>query len=386
LLTDTTLPVSQVATLSGFASLRRFNAAFVAHYRLQPRALRQAGAEDKPTARLKATSAGSAGTRVQLPADGIRMKAGYRPPYDVVAMLAFLQQRAIPGVEEVELASLIYRRTIALPSPGPACGGWVQLRFDPERYSVDCLFSESLQPALPRLMAGVRQLLDLDADPGPIAAALGPRFAGLEGLRLPGTLDGLELAVRGILGQQITVAGARALAGRLVQALGQPLATPFAGLTHFFPSAAQLCTASSETLGALGITRQRQAAITALAQAVASQTLHLRPGADVAQTMAALQALPGIGPWTASYIAMRALRWPDAFVAGDVALHKALGLRKSKAVAQEAEALSQAWRPWRSYAVIRAWHTLGSKRVDQATAPDTAPAIAAPNPARVATP
>jgi AraC family transcriptional regulator of adaptative response / DNA-3-methyladenine glycosylase II len=225
---------------------------------------------------------------------------------------------------------------------------------------VEFLISESLTPALPRLMTDLRQLLDLDADPAPIAACLGDRFAGLEGLRVPGTLDGFELAVRGILGQQITVAAARILASRLVLALGQPIAnpTPYPALTHLFPSAAVLAHTRADQLGELGIVKQRQAAIIALAQALVSGAISLRPDGDVAHTTTALQALPGIGPWTASYIAMRALRWPDAFPAGDVAIQSALGVRQHKAPAAEAERMSQAWRPWRSYAVVRAWHSL----------------------------
>jgi AraC family transcriptional regulator, regulatory protein of adaptative response / DNA-3-methyladenine glycosylase II len=349
LLTDTQLPITQVAELSGFASLRRFQAAFVAHYQLQPRALRKAGARSS-----------EAGGPAAPP--GIVLKASYRPPYDVASMLAFLQQRAIAGVEAVDLTGRSYQRTVSLTFNGQALAGWVQARFVPGSCTVEFRLSESLLPALPRLMADMRQLLDLDAEPGAIAACLGPRFAGLEGLRVPGTLDGFELAVRGILGQQITVAAARTLAARLVQALGQALATPVSApssaLTHLFPSAASVAAAPPEALGALGIVRQRQGAIQALARAVASDALRLRPGGDVAQTMVALQALPGIGPWTASYIAMRALRWPDAFPAGDVALQSALGVRQHKSPAQESERLSQAWRPWRSYAVIRAWHSL----------------------------
>jgi AraC family transcriptional regulator of adaptative response / DNA-3-methyladenine glycosylase II len=240
---------------------------------------------------------------------------------------------------------------------------------------VEFLVSESLTPALPRLMADLRQLLDLDADPAPIAACLGERFAGLEGLRVPGTLDGFELAVRGILGQQITVAAARTLATRLVQTLGQPIPfpTPYLALTHLFPSAAQLARTPADQLGEIGIVKQRQTAILALAQALVSGSISLRPGGDVAQTTAALQALPGIGPWTASYIAMRALRWPDAFPAGDVALQSALGVRQHKTPAAEAERLSQAWRPWRSYAVVRAWHTLAGSKAAAAVAPEHTP-------------
>jgi AraC family transcriptional regulator of adaptative response / DNA-3-methyladenine glycosylase II len=363
LLTDTRLPITQVATLSGFASLRRFNAAFVQHYRLQPRALR------------REVAVGAAKPDDQT-AHGIRLKASYRPPYDVAAMLSFLNQRAVPLVEAVDLQQLSYQRTLALEWNGQHLSGWVQARFVPAQCAVEFLISESLTPALPRLMADLRQLLDLDADPAPIAACLSERFAGLEGLRVPGTLDGFELAVRGILGQQITVAAARTLAGRLVQTLGQPIATaplpnptPYPALTHFFPSAAQLARTSANQLGELGIVKQRQAAILALAQALVSGSISLRPGGDVAATTAALQELPGIGPWTASYIAMRALRWPDAFPAGDVALQSALSVRQHKTPAAEAERLSQAWRPWRSYAVVRAWHSLNSKKVEAHESP-----------------
>lgn len=352
LLTDTALPVTQVAALSGFGSLRRFNAAFVAHYRLQPRALRRESAQGA------ARGPHGSNSRAAAAGAGMLLKASYRPPYDSAAMLAFLHQRALACVEAVDLAAGTYQRTLALDWNGQTHQGWVQARFVPERCTVELRISDSLVATLPRLMDDLRQLLDLDADPLAIAACLGARFAGLEGLRVPGTLDGFELAVRGILGQQISVAAARTLATRLVHSLGQPVATPFAGLTHLFPSAAQLAGVAADALGALGIVRQRQAAILSLAQAVASGRIALRRGADVAQTLAALQALPGIGPWTAHYIAMRALRWPDAFPSGDVALHSALGLRQHKAPAQEAERLAHAWRPWRSYAVVRAWHSL----------------------------
>jgi AraC family transcriptional regulator of adaptative response / DNA-3-methyladenine glycosylase II len=352
LLTDTQLPVAHVAALSGFGSLRRFNAAFVAHYRLQPRALRKASSDNAtpgPTSHRQTTAPSST---------GVTLKASYRPPYDVAAMLAFLQQRALSCVEAVDTQGLTYQRTLALAVQGTTLQGWVHMRFVPAQCAVELVVSDSLTPALPRLMAAMRHLLDLDADPQAIAAALGASFGGQEGVRVPGTLDGFELAVRAVLGQQITVAAARTLGGRLVQSLGTPLATPWPTLTHLFPSAECLARTSGDTLGALGIVKTRQAAIVALAQAVASKQLALHPGGDVARTVAALQALPGIGPWTAHYVAMRALRWPDAFVAGDVAVQTALGVRQHKHPAQEAERLSLAWRPWRSYAVVRAWHSL----------------------------
>jgi AraC family transcriptional regulator of adaptative response / DNA-3-methyladenine glycosylase II len=166
------------------------------------------------------------------------------------------------------------------------------------------------------------------------------------------------LAVRAILGQQITVRAARTLAARLVAQFGTALETPIDGLTRLFPTAHALADSSGEALGQLGIVRQRQSAIVALAQAVTQGALRLQPSADVRATMATLQSLPGVGPWTAHYIAMRALRWPDAFPAGDVALQRALGVQQHKNPAQAAELASAAWQPWRSYAVVRAWARL----------------------------
>ena len=180
-------------------------------------------------------------------------------------------------------------------------------------------------------------------------------FPGLDGLRVPGTVDGFELAVRAVLGQQITVAAARTLCRRLAERFGEPLATPHAGLSRLFPSAQTLAAAPGDALGALGIVKQRQVAIQALAQAVDSQGLRLDASAELGPTLAALQALPGIGDWTAQYIAMRALAWPDAFPAGDIALQKALGVRRALQPAKAALAVARAWQPWRSYAVIRAW-------------------------------
>ena len=203
-------------------------------------------------------------------------------------------------------------------------------------------------------------MLDLDADPAAINAVLHPHFPDGDGLRVPGAFDGFELAVRAVLGQQITVAAARTLGQRLVERLGEPIQTPWPGLHRLFPTAATLAAADGDTLGQLGIVRQRQAAIVALARAVEGGTLALHAGADVASTTAALCQLPGIGDWTAQYIAMRVLRWPDAFPAGDVALHKALGVQGHKNPARAAAEASQAWRPWRSYAVLRAWAAGGA--------------------------
>ena len=335
LLADTRLPVAQVALAAGFASLRRFNAAFAAQYRMSPTALRRDGSEAKP-------------------GDGIAVTLGFRPPYDVREMLQFLQQRGIAGVEQIDQSTHTVARTLRLDDD---TRGWIACRFEPEQHRVQVRVAESLAPQLPRVIARVRAWLDLDADPAAIHAVLGADFPALAGLRVPGTLDGLELAVRAVVGQQVTVAAARTLTTRLVERFGTPLATPIDGLTRLFPSPAALAAASGDELGQLGLVRQRQAAIHALAQAVTSGQIRLHAGADVAATMDALKALPGIGAWTADYIALRALRWPDAFPSGDVALQKALSPDGQRLTARAAEGRAERWRPWRAYAVIRAWHS-----------------------------
>ena len=343
LLTDTDLGVAQVAHLSGFASLRRFNAAFVAHYHLQPTALRKAGA-------IAPKTSGSLG--------GLRLQACYRPPYDTAALLGFLGQRSLTGVEAVDVPTLSVTRTLAIDTPGERLRGWVQCQFDVPRHRVALHISSALAPVLPQVLARVRAWLDLDADPLAINAVLGAHFPCLDGLRVPGTLDGFELAVRAILGQQVTVAAGRTLTQRLVQRWGEDVVTPWPGLNKLFPSAQALAAAQPADLGALGVVRQRQQAIVSLAKAVCQGQMNLSPGAAVAATLVQLQALPGIGPWTAQYIALRALRWPDALPASDVALHTALGVRNAPSPAKALESAFAAFAPWRGYAVVRAWHTL----------------------------
>lgn len=337
LLADTDLPVTQVALISGYASVRRFNAAFVGHYGLNPTQLRS-----------------------KLPQRGdsaVTVKLGYRPPYDVEAMVAFFRKRQIAGIEAVSAATEPPRmaRSFAADFGGKRCTGWLAVEFNTDQHQVLLRVSDSLRDVLPLVIRRVRAWLDLDADPASINAVLHERFPAGDGLRVPGSMCGYELAVRAVLGQQITVAAARTLAQRLVDRFGDPVETPYAAIGRLFPQPAVLAASSGDALGQLGIVRQRQGAIVALSAAVAGQQLQLHAGADVEATIATLKALPGIGYWTAQYIAMRALRWPDAFPAGDVALHKALGVASAKNPAREAEAASQAWVPWRSYAVIRAW-------------------------------
>ena len=345
LLTDTPMPVTQVALASGFGSVRRFNAAFAGHYGLNPTQLRRSGP----------TPAGGPGA----PSGAGTLHLAWRPPFDVAALLAFFERRQFHGVEWVLPEQATLRRTVRLPAACTGLAGettgWFSARFDAARRQVLLQTSDSLYPVLPLVIRRVRAMLDLDADPAAINAVLHPHFPQGDGLRVPGAFDGFELAVRAVLGQQITVAAARTLGQRLVERLGEPVATPWPALGRLFPTAATLAAADGDTLGQMGIVRQRQAAIVALARAVDSGGLALHAGADVAATTAALCALPGIGDWTAQYIAMRVLRWPDAFPAGDVALHKALGVQGQRHPARAATAASEAWRPWRSYAVLRAW-------------------------------
>jgi AraC family transcriptional regulator of adaptative response / DNA-3-methyladenine glycosylase II len=281
-------------------------------------------------------------------------------------MLAFFRKRRVEHVEWVADATdaadaPALARTLRVQTGGASVTGWVRIDFDAARSQVLLRTSESLRVALPQVIRRVRALLDLDADPQAIHAVLQDRFPDGAGLRVPGTVDGFELAVRAVLGQQITVAAARTLAQRLVDRFGTAIDTPWPGLSRLFPTAAALAelgAGAGDALGQLGIVRQRQAAIVALARAVHSGALRIHAGADIASTVALLKSLPGIGDWTAQYIAMRALRWPDAFPAGDVALHKALGVLGDKQAARAAEAASLAWQPWRSYAVLRAWAEL----------------------------
>lgn len=333
LLTDTAAPVTQVALASGFESLRRFNAAFVERYRMSPSRLRRDGAAP--------------------PAPAAPLRLAFRPPYDREAMLAFLARRALPGVEQVE--GDVLRRTLALVHGGVTRAGWVACRFTPGRDEVALEAAPALAPALGVLLQRVRHALDLDADPeriDPVLATLPhpPRA----GLRLPGAFDGFELAVRVVLGQQVSVAAARTLVNRLVERFGAPVATPFPGLDRLFPDAATLAAADPAEIGTLGIVRQRVRALQALATEVAAGRLALHAGAPLEPTLAALQALPGIGPWTAQLVAMRALAWPDAFPAADIGLLNALGTRD----AAEATRRAEAWRPWRAYAVIGLWSAL----------------------------
>jgi AraC family transcriptional regulator of adaptative response / DNA-3-methyladenine glycosylase II len=336
LLTDTALPITQVALASGFASVRRFNAAFAERYRLSPSALRRDG------------------RRAAAADDALVLRLAYRPPYDIDGVLRFFAQRCIAGVEAVDGPEL--RRTLTLTHGDGAVAGWFAARFDAERHEVRLRVAPALTPFIGQVLQRVRQGLDLDADPELIAPALAaglPRAAP-PGLRVPNGFDGFEIAARVILGQQVTVAAARTLVQRLVQRFGAPVETPFAGLDRAFPAAAAIAAADPADIGTLGIVRQRVRALQALAAAMHGGTLALHRGVALEPTLQALRALPGVGEWTAQLVAMRALAWPDAFPATDIGVLNALGTRDAKLAQQRADA----WRPWRSYAVMALWQSL----------------------------
>ena len=329
LLTDTDLSVLDVAMAAGFASLRRFNDLFRTRYRMTPGELRRTGPR-------------------RTPADRLAFDLAYRPPYDWPAMLAFLAKRAITGVEAVDAKR--YRRTLRAGKHA----GWIEVAPSPRRSALRVLVSASLAGALPAVLARVKSLFDLACHPDEVALVLGPLAKPNPGLRLPGAVDGFEVAVRAILGQQITVRAATTIAARFVKAFGEPVETPHAGLDRLFPGAEVIAELPPYRIAELGIIATRARAIVELARAVADGRLRLEPTADVEMTIAALESLPGVGPWTAQYIAMRALAWPDAFPHPDVAVLTAM----RQPIPRLALAAAEPWRPWRSYAVLHLWKSL----------------------------
>jgi AraC family transcriptional regulator of adaptative response / DNA-3-methyladenine glycosylase II len=347
LLTDTTLPVAQVALASGFQSVRRFNAAFAASYRLSPSRLRGKSGEGSPP-------------HFTSSLDAVRVRLAYRTPYDTAAMLRFLALRAIPDVEHVDVAARGVRRSIRAGVLADV-PGWIEAEFDAHAPIVNLRFAPELAPASGRIVAAARRWLDLDAMPHAIDATLAA-IPGDPGLRLPGSVDAFELAVRAVLGQQITVAAARTLARRFADRFGEPLATPWpAEVNHTFPAPEPIAATPVDKIAELGIIRARAGAIVAIARAWHTIAPLLVPRARAEPLIERLCELPGIGPWTSHYIAMRALGWPNAFPPNDVAVLKAMKQLFGTASQREADAHAQAWQPWRAYAVLRLWNSLEKK-------------------------
>lgn len=344
LLTDTSLSVLNVAMTAGFGSLRRFNDAFKAHYRLTPTALRKNAAAKKATTE-----------------NDITLMLGYRPPYRWEEMLCFLAGRAIPGVEVVLNGE--YMRTVHLESrEGGSAYGWVRVSHNPKKSALNVTASATLLPVLSQVLARIRHLFDLHCDPAAVYEtlqsmnAIQPDLCPL-GARVPGCFQAFEMAVRAVLGQQITVKAARTLAGRIVQAFGTPLPTGIEGLTHVFPTTESIVAMGEEIadhFGALGVTSARSKTIYTLATALQRGEIDLNLPAQPEEEMKKLMNVQGIGRWTAQYIAMRTMGWPDAFLETDAGIKKALPGRSPK----ELLAIAEAWRPWRSYATVNLWNAL----------------------------
>jgi AraC family transcriptional regulator of adaptative response / DNA-3-methyladenine glycosylase II len=332
LIQDTRLPMTEVAFASGYASIRRFNAAVAEQFGCAPSALRR-------------TRPAPAKTRDFT----LRLEA--RPPFAGRELLRFLQGRAIPGVEDV--SDTHYRRWVSI---GDAAG-WIHVELDATRPGILVRIDVGLLPQLTEVVARLRGLFDLDARPDLIDEhlardpALADQIARVPGLRVPGAFDAWELAVRAILGQQVSVRAATTVSGRLVQMFGEQVGAPAAWR---FPSARVLGTRTPEQVCKIGLPLARAATIVGLAKRIEAGLIDLSITADLDTTVAALQDVPGIGEWTAHYIAMRVLRAPDMFLGGDLAARKALGVTRTK----EAEALSARWRPWRAYALMHLWNSL----------------------------
>ncbi len=332
LLTESDLPIVRVAFASGFESLRRFNALFRSHYRLTPTTMRRSSPKAHPR-------------------ESLRLTLAYRPPIAWDALLRFLSGRSTAGVEQVQGDA--YLRTAAV---GPHCG-WLKVEPVKGRNTLAIEMALSLTPALPEVLGRLKNLFDMTARPDVIADHLGadPRLAGpvgrQPGLRVPGSFDAFEMSVRAILGQRVSVQSATTLAGRLAARFGEPVQIPIPGLDRMSPTPERLAEADVSDLTAMGIAAPRAVAIRSLAQAVARREIELQPGPDPEAVVSALQQFPGIGDWTAQYIAMRALRWPDAFPAADLGLLKAAGMSSANQLRHAAEA----WRPWRAYAAMYLW-------------------------------
>ncbi len=337
LLTDTRLPVLQVAALAGFGSVSRFHHHFQTHYRLSPARLRRSVGE-----RARSAVAGA-----------LRFQLGFRPPFDWDGLLAYLGNRAIDGVEAV-IDGRYCRAVAAVDTGGQVHEGWLSAAPARVGHALELCLSESLVAVIPECLARVRALFDLDADPSRINAVLGGLAAERPGLRVPGAWDGFELATRAVLGQLISVRAATTLVGRVAELGACTVATPWPQLYRRFPLAGEFLALAPDALGERGLTRRGAAALGAIAAGMVNERLDLSPGADPLAARAGLLAVRGIGDWTFNYIALRALRWPDAFPAGDLGVRKALGVSDSRAAEQAAET----WRPWRGYAVLHLWSSL----------------------------
>ena len=330
LLTDTMLPVTDIAFAAGFGSVRRLNALFSERYRLAPARLRR--------------DATAVSARAPL-----SFELAYRPPYHWPAMLDFLRARALPGVDRVDARR--YMRTLRVAQRGEVHVGAIAVAPVLQRSVLHVEISAGLAKAIAPVLTRVRHAFDLACDPEAVTSTLGALAQEAPGLRVPGAFEGFELAVRAIVGQQVSVAAARTLLGRIVEALGERVQPAMFGVDRLFPTPEGILECGESGLRALGILPSRARTVGKLARLVQDGVLTLEPHTDLASTLRTLRDIPGIGDWTAEMIAMRALGWPDAFPATDVVLRRAMGV----ASAAQSRARSLEWQPWRSYAVMHLW-------------------------------
>ena len=343
LLTDTNLSITDIAFTAGFGSIRRFNTLFKNHYRMSPSALRK---QIKP-ANIEEC-------------DSITLYLGYRPPYNWNSLLAFLANRTIPGVETV--SGNAYHRTVIIQHNNKDYRGWISVRNSEKNNTLAVTISVTLLPILTKVLSRVKYLFDLHCDPIEIYNKLQTMNTlknniCVEGTRLPGSFDPFEMAVRAVLGQQITVKAAQTLAGRFALNYGTKITTPINGLTHTFPTPEDFCkldTPIENHLGSLGVTGARSRSIFSLASEILNGNIDLSRNTDPNIQMQNLLKLPGFGPWTVQYIAMRALNFTDSFLSTDYGIKKALTGYNTK----EIMALSEQWSPWRSYSTINLWNSL----------------------------
>jgi AraC family transcriptional regulator of adaptative response / DNA-3-methyladenine glycosylase II len=333
LLGETRLSQTEIAFASGFGSVRRFNALFKSRYGVSPRALR--GTANAP--------------------EGLHCQLEFRPPFAWRSLLDYLGRRAIPGVELADATH--YRRTVSIDDTQ----GWIAVSLGKKDNALNVEISQSLAPVIGAVIVRVKRLFDLGAVPAAVSdlllpdPLLGKVVRRIPGLRVAGAFDGFELAVRAILGQQVSVKGATTLAGRWAQAFGTPIATPYPELNRLSPSAQQMTSVTVNEICALGIVGARARCLLLLATAVLERSVVLTFAPNVEEQIEALIRLPGIGPWTAQYIAMRALHWPDAFPSGDLML-----MRAANATQRKLQQLAEGWRPWRAYATHYLWQSLGA--------------------------
>ncbi|CAN5784298.1 AlkA N-terminal domain-containing protein [soil metagenome] len=348
LLQETRLPMAELAYAAGFGSVRRFNSLFEQRYKMTPGSVRRSAPES---------------------GDALVLRLAYRPPYAWDALLAYLKGRAMLGLEAVEgdLAEeadqAAYVRSVQLDGKT----GWIRVTHLPHSQQLALQVAPGLSSVLMPLLAKVRSQFDLEANPAVIQAhlasdaLLAAQIARTPGVRVPGAFDHFELAIRAVLGQQVSVAGATTVAGRLVQKFGVAMSTPFAGVSRHFPSPALLAQTPLADIAQIGLPKTRAATIQNLARFTVEGGLQRVPGSSHEQMVAQLKTVAGIGEWTAQYIALRALRFPDAFPAGDLGLQKAAASVPEQRLTEKQLLLrAQSWSPWRAYAALLLWQSLSN--------------------------